>query len=54
MEIQFYSFPMQQDGSEKIEQALKQLEEREKMGEELAQEELDWMDYASFVLYRST
>lgn len=52
MEIRFYSFPMLRDGTVAIEKKLRELEEWEREGMPLHQEEKDWMDYASLVLHQ--
>lgn len=51
MDIKFYSFPMPDDGLGRVENTLREYEKREKDGEQLEQEVVDWMDYANNVLY---
>jgi hypothetical protein len=53
MEIQFFSFPMQQDGILAMEKALAYLERREQTGEALEPEVQDWMEYAANVIYKT-
>lgn len=50
MEVNFYSFPMPEDGIEKIEKALLELERLEKEGTPLDQEVIDWMNFANNIL----
>lgn len=51
MFIQFYSFPMESDGLDAVEKALKELEQKQKDGKKLEQEEIDWISYAENLLY---
>lgn len=51
MQVQFYSFPMETDGLIAIEHRIRELEQKEKQGQQLAQEEIDWVQYAECLLY---
>lgn len=52
MQVQFYSFPMECDGLLAVEKTFKRLEEKQKNGESLDQEEEDWLQYAENLLYQ--
>lgn len=53
MQIHFYSFPMEDDGLVAIEKMLRELEQKERTSK-LAQEEIDWVQYAERLLYNAS